>query len=111
MSRHKRQLALFRTCRRDRKVVTRLYRLAVFVDANETGVQVIPREHEIVGVAAEKGCGELRCEDQPHVLVPPVFVKIVDAAEARAPSSPALRECLPGNMKLSGSPPKKAVEN
>src|ERR1051326_1373887 len=83
MSRHKRQLALFRTCRRDRKVVTRLYRLAVFVDANETGVQVIPREHEIVGVAAEKGCGELRCEDQPHVLVPPVFVKIVDAAAVK----------------------------
>ena len=54
--------------------------LAVLVDAEEGEVQVVAREGEVVGVAAEEGDLHLRREDQAHVGVLLVAVDPVLAA-------------------------------
>ena len=55
-------------------------RLAVEVDAQIGDVEVVARELEVVGIAAEEGDRLLGREHQPHVLVAAVLVEIVDAA-------------------------------
>src|SRR5207248_9861327 len=54
--------------------------LAALVGAEEGDVEVVAREVEVVGIAAEEGDGELRREDEAHVLEAPVLVQMVAAA-------------------------------
>src|SRR5207249_2001294 len=75
-----RQIALFCWCFGEWKKVGELRRLAVLVDAHERDVEVIARELEVVGVAAEERDGELGREDEPHVLPALVLVERVLAA-------------------------------
>ena len=74
------QLAFPRARRRPLEVVLRARRSIVLVGADETDVEVVAREVEIVGVAAEERDGELWREHHAHVLEALVLVQVVDAA-------------------------------
>ena len=65
---------------RERVVVDDLGRLVVFVGAQHAHVEVVAREIEIVGIAAEERHRQFRREYQAHILVTVVLVYIVDAA-------------------------------
>src|SRR5712664_737807 len=58
------------------EIVVEVYWFVVFVDAEESNVEVITRIGKIVGVAAEE-CGvKFRSEHQTHVRVLLVFVEM-----------------------------------
>ena len=66
------------------QVVRRSDRLAVFVDPQETGIQGVAGEVEVVRVAAEEGRLELGREDQAHVVILAELVQLVLAAAIEA---------------------------
>ena len=74
-------------------------RLAVLIDAQIAHIEVVARKLEIVGIAAEKRDRLLRREDEPHILIAAVFVKIVDAAivelDRVAAQRNVCRPCIP----------------
>ena len=79
MTRDEGELAVLRSGLRPPQVVPGRRRLPVLVGPDERDVQVVTREVEVVGVSAEGSHGELRSEDQPHVLEALVLVEIVDS--------------------------------
>ena len=57
-----------------------LCRLAIFVHPKKADIEIVPRILEVVGVTAEEGHLLLRREDQPHVIITFVPVKMVRTA-------------------------------
>jgi hypothetical protein len=57
-----------------------LRRLAIFVHPKKADIEIVPGILEVIGVTPEEGHLLLRREDQPHVIVTFVSVKMVRAA-------------------------------
>ena len=54
--------------------------LAIFVHPKKADIEIVPGILEVVGITAEEGHLLLRREDQPHVVITFVLVKVVGAA-------------------------------
>src|SRR5579871_5563326 len=80
MSRDKHQGALRRSLRAPAKKVLHLERLTVFVNPEETDVEVVTRVLEIIDIAAEGGDGAFRREHQTDIGVFPVSIEMIEAA-------------------------------
>ncbi len=57
-----------------------LHRLTVLVDAEDRHIEIVPRELEVVGIAAEECDRKLRSEDQSHVGVFLVAIEVIRAS-------------------------------
>jgi hypothetical protein len=74
------QVAIFYASARPTQVVIEMSGLVIFVDSEESDVQIVARVGEVVGVAAEEGDAELRREDEAYVGVFFIFVEVVNLA-------------------------------
>ena len=59
-------------------------RLIIFVDAEETDVQIVAGIFEIIGIAAEEGGIEFRRKDQAHVGVLLIFIEVIHRAGVKS---------------------------
>src|SRR5207247_2806145 len=57
-----------------------LYRQYIFVNAKKSDIEIVACILEIVGITSEESHLLLGCEDQPHVIVTFVSVKMICAA-------------------------------
>src|SRR5215831_7308463 len=74
------QFAVVRPIGIEFEKVLNLCRLTIFVHSKKADIEIVPRILEIVGVTAEEGHLLLRREDQPHVVITFVSVKMISAA-------------------------------
>ena len=65
---HEDRLAGLRRFRIPAQMVRRRHRLAVLIEAQQAEIEVVPREVEVVGIAAEEAGLELRREHQAHIV-------------------------------------------
>src|ERR1700732_1940583 len=80
MARNENQIAISYSCFRPSQVIVEMDRLVVLVDTEEGYVEVIARESEVVGIAAEKRGFKFRRKHQAHIGVLFVFVEVVNFA-------------------------------
>ena len=80
MTCYENKLALFRALRREFQMVVRMHGLALFIDAHQRHVYVVTREVEIIGIAAKERSLKFRHEDQTHIRIFLVAIKIVAPA-------------------------------
>src|SRR5580658_7531904 len=62
------------------EIVCRFRRLAILIGTKECDIEVVTREFEIVGVAAEEGCGKFGGEDEPDIRIFLISVEVITPA-------------------------------
>src|SRR5436190_142035 len=77
---HESQVARFGSGRRPLEVTRRMYGLIVFVNTDQRHIDIESRKIEVVGIPAKKRCLKFGREDEPHVRIFLVTIKIVLAA-------------------------------
>jgi hypothetical protein len=55
-------------------------RFAILIDPEESDVQIVAGISEVIGIAAEEGDVEFRCEHQPHIGVFLILVEVINLA-------------------------------